>query len=161
MAPVFATTITVASMDKVIAVNVKNRMIWPRVILVHQGAVEMGSASIVGDIMLGSESLSNVVMSPKGDAEERDDEPKGDAGLDAAASPAIGGGALVLGFTLGAASPPANTSFHRCTRATSETACGSGKHIGQHCDVMLNCCKKFGCAWLSVHNNVEPHRQMA
>lgn len=121
MAPVFATTKTVANIDNVIAVKVKNRMIWPLVIFVHQGAVEMGSASIVGDIMLGSESWSKVVMSPKGEADEREEEPKGDAGLDAAASPAIGGGALVLGLTLGAASPPANTVFH-LPRAANEAA---------------------------------------
>lgn len=97
---------TVASIDSVMAVNVKNRMIWPRLILVHHGAVDTGSASIVGDIRRGSESTSRVVMSPNGEAEDREEEPKGDAGL-AAASPAIGGGALALGLALGSESPPA------------------------------------------------------
>lgn len=92
------------------AVNVQNNIICPLVILVHHGAVEMGSASIVGDIILGSESVSRVAISPNGEAEEREEDPKGEAGL-AAASPAIGGGALALGFGLVfcSASPPVQT----------------------------------------------------
>lgn len=69
--------------------------------------------------MLGSESWSKVVMSPNGDAEEREEVPKGDAGF-AAASPAIGGGALALGLALGAESPPAR-SWNMESITTEET----------------------------------------
>lgn len=69
IAPVLNTTMHVASIDSVIAVNVKNSTICVLVILVHHGAVETGSAAIWGDRLPGSELsfMLDMSVSPNGD----------------------------------------------------------------------------------------------
>ena len=91
-------------MDSVIVLNVKNRKTWPAVILVHHGASLTGSASIPGDILLGSMLVSSEFESSKGEAEvERLESPKGDAGATFLAFKA----AFRVLTSEGATSPPA------------------------------------------------------
>lgn len=106
MAPVFITTYTVASMDSVIELKVKNKNICPGVILVHHGASLMGSASIVGDIFDGSTPLSSELASPNSEAEgDSGASPNGDAGAAFRAFKAA-----LRDFTWeGSTSPPAAT----------------------------------------------------
>lgn len=66
MAPVFATTRTVASIERVMNVNVHASTIWPRVILDHQGALDTGSGCSVGDS--GPSPGARLELPPNGDA---------------------------------------------------------------------------------------------
>jgi hypothetical protein len=82
MAPVLATISAVASIDRVMALNVQNRTICPGFILVHQGVSSTGSGLMVGDISCGSTLESSVVISLNGEAEaDKPEELNGDAGF--------------------------------------------------------------------------------
>jgi hypothetical protein len=70
IAPVLNTTTHVASIDSVIAVNVKNSTICVRVIFVHHGASDTGSAAMRGERLLGSELAFMDAMSVSPNGEE-------------------------------------------------------------------------------------------